>query len=341
MRWMRRWLLNKDDAPVEGDFPIATDAELQCTRTGQVLTDLKGKSVFDLNAEQDGELTGKRGKLPREQLLAEVRRLCGVIDLRKTFTVDSVKESGIERKDVVIHSLVFRPEAGIQLSALHFQPEKDEGKRLPLVVYVHGDGKTAHAGPGGPIEQLARAGHRVLAVDLRGTGETAPGTPSPKGPNYFGVDSKEAFLALHLNRPLLGQRVSEVLALLEYARTRENRISSFQLVGVGSAGPIALHAAALHDAFEQVTIERSVLSWSAVVHTPLSHNQLTNVVPGALAVYDLPDLAAQIAPRRLTIRNVVDAAGKPVSQTTLEEVYARCREAYRTAKGPLTLQAGP
>src|SRR6185503_7813461 len=33
MRWMRRWLLDKDDAPTEGTFPIHKDEELQCTRT--------------------------------------------------------------------------------------------------------------------------------------------------------------------------------------------------------------------------------------------------------------------------------------------------------------------
>src|SRR5687767_3422097 len=47
-RWLRRWLLKIDDAPVEPDFPIATDAQLQCTKTGQVLSDFHGKSVFDL-----------------------------------------------------------------------------------------------------------------------------------------------------------------------------------------------------------------------------------------------------------------------------------------------------
>ena len=68
---MRRWLLGKDDAPVEGDFAIAKDADLQCTRTGQVLEDFKGKSVFDLNAERERELarrrseTGKAGDGPR------------------------------------------------------------------------------------------------------------------------------------------------------------------------------------------------------------------------------------------------------------------------------------
>ena len=39
-------------------------------------------------------------------------------------------------------------------------------------------------------------------------------------------------------------------------------------------------------------------------------NQLTNVVPGALKVYDLPDLAAAIAPRPLTIEGAVDPANR-------------------------------
>src|SRR5205814_7342424 len=34
LRWMRRWLLDKDDAPVEGDITVSKDQELWCTRTG-------------------------------------------------------------------------------------------------------------------------------------------------------------------------------------------------------------------------------------------------------------------------------------------------------------------
>ena len=34
---MRRWLSGTDDAPTESEFVIAKDADLQCTRTGQVL----------------------------------------------------------------------------------------------------------------------------------------------------------------------------------------------------------------------------------------------------------------------------------------------------------------
>jgi hypothetical protein len=56
------------------------------------------------------------------------------------------------------------------------------------------------------------------------------------------------------------------------------------------------------------------------------------VVPGALKVYDLPDLAAAIAPRKLTIRNPVDAAGKPLTKEAAELAYKPVREAYKKAK---------
>ncbi len=67
MRWMRRWLLGKDDAAVEADFLIASDRDLQCTETGQVLTSFHGTSAFDLNAERAAELDRNRvpGLAPR------------------------------------------------------------------------------------------------------------------------------------------------------------------------------------------------------------------------------------------------------------------------------------
>src|SRR5207253_7983113 len=62
LRWMRRWLLGKDDAPVEADFPTLKEAELRCTRTGQVLEDFKGVSAFQLNAARAAELAARRAK---------------------------------------------------------------------------------------------------------------------------------------------------------------------------------------------------------------------------------------------------------------------------------------
>src|SRR5262249_25163279 len=78
LHWMRRWLLKLDDAPVESPFAIVKDADLQCTRTGQVLEDLKGKSVFDLNAEADRTLAPQRSRRGGDALIREVAELIGL-----------------------------------------------------------------------------------------------------------------------------------------------------------------------------------------------------------------------------------------------------------------------
>src|SRR5262249_7215254 len=138
----------------------------------------------------------------------------------------------------------------------------------------------------------------------------------------------ESFLSLHLNRPLLGQRAFDLLTVVQsWAKARPG----LELVGVGSAAPIVLHAAVMSDAVKSVTIEGGLVSWDNVLRTPISHNQLANVVPGVLAVYDLPELAAAIAPRLLTIRNPVDAAGKPLTKEAAEEAYKNVRAAYKAA----------
>jgi hypothetical protein len=172
----------------------------------------------------------------------------------------------------------------------------------------------------------------VVALDLRGFGETAPEGKSP-----FGVDVREGFLGILLNRPLLGQRVLDVLSV------NEGMGGECVLAASGAAAPVALHAAALDGRIPEVTLEKGILSWSAVVKARVTANQLASVVPGALEAYDLPDLAAAIAPRKLTIKNPVDPSGKPVAQAELEAAYAKVREAYKAAGAEknLVLQGAP
>ncbi len=322
LRWMRRWLLQVDDAPTEGEIAVVKESELLCTRTGQVLEDFKGKSVFGLNAEREAELAKGRAKArSRDELFKDVARLAGV---RLPVAAAKVTETGeVKRDGYRIRKLVFETEPGVKVPGLLF-----DGGRGPLVIYADGAGKSGAAAPGGSIEKLVKGGSRVLALDLRGMGETAPGQPAAGRPNYFGADYFEAFVSLHLSRPLLGQRTTDLLAVVAKMAGESDDI---QLIGVGAAGPAALHAAALEPRIKQLTLADALVSWSAVVRTPISHNQLTNVVPGALAVYDLPDLAAAVAPRPLTIRNTVEPTGRPLTRNAALAAYRAVIAAYAGA----------
>ncbi len=307
VRWMRRWLLNKDDAPVEEDFPIRKDAELLCTRTGQVLSDLKGMSAFDLNAARERELSAERAKFQKahgtEDLLREIWRRIGLAETIAPATKRQVGE--VKRDGIVIDRLIFETEPGIRVPALEFKPADKDASRLPYVLVVSGEGKAKDAAPGGALEQQAKAGRRVLALDLRGLGETAPNPTPANRRNIFGGDTKEAFLALHLARPLLGQRTHDLLAVCRCLR--EEGVKELEVVGEGTATPIVLHAAALEPALTRVRLQRpAVTSWSEMVRQPQAENQLTNVVPGALEVYDLPDLVRLLGPRLSTIQGTKD-----------------------------------
>jgi dienelactone hydrolase len=327
MRWMRRWLMGIDDAPTEPDFPIATDQELQCTRSGQVLADFHDVSVFDFNRERSQELARRRtsAKLSSAQKLELVRAL---IQLPRKISQGPTSGVGpVERDGYRIEKLVFGRDA-VPLPGVMLTPVQRKSD-APALLIVGGD-RAEHMRPGGLADQKVRSGQRVVLVDLRGMGETAPRSPDRARRSPLGGDTKEAFLAMHLDRPLLGQRVADLLEVID-ALVAPGARNGIHLWGTGIAGPIALHAAALEPRVVALTLDRSLVTWSAVAESPLSRDQLSNAVPGALKAYDLPELAALLAPRALTVREPLDAAGNPIDQDALEKAYSNCKTAYGSA----------
>jgi dienelactone hydrolase/pimeloyl-ACP methyl ester carboxylesterase len=368
MRWLRRWLLDRCDAPTEGDFPIFTDQELQVTKSGQVLRDEQGeKSVFALNAERAAELASQRASVRRNDAwLDEVRRL---IALRCPIGRGSIEEQWVriltyppgapvqygtpapvgaqaDRRvpprglaEVDIRGIQIRTEPGIVVPARLCDPLRLT-PRSPLVLMIGAGEQAGTLAPDDPVVPHLKAGRRVLAADLRGLGETGPAT-SPGSTAANGDDVRDAFLALHLGRPLLGQRVGDVSAILDALGDRLPR-EGVHVVAFGHTGPIALHAAALDRRITQVTVEGAPASWDDLARRPVTRYPLAEIVPNALTVYDLPDLAAAIAPRPLTIRAPLDPDGRPLASDRLEAVYATVVAAYRDlgASGALVIQPG-
>jgi dienelactone hydrolase len=314
VRWFRRWLLGIDDAPVETDFPIEKPEDLQCTASGQVVTEFREKTPYHYTAERADELAAKRVRLPGDDLKREVRRL---IALEGPVPPAAVKNR------------VFEPEPGMKIPAVVVAAKES---RSPRVLIVHGGGK---AKAQATIDEWTRAGRDVVAVDLRGMGETEPEAPHRGLANFFTPEWKEAYISFTMNRPILGQRVRDLLSV---AAALDEDGRGIDLVAIGTAAPVALHAALLDERIRQLTLEEMVISWTAVAKTAITHNQLSNVVPGALQTYDLPDLAAALAPRPLTIVSPRDPAGAAVGQAVLDEVYAFVRAAY-PSKGALILSA--
>ncbi len=313
-RWMRRWLLQVDDAVAETDFPVAKDEDLWCTPRGEVMLLEGARSVYDLNVELETRLAQQRRRLwqatEKSKALAEVRRTSGIRSLADLAEPKVTQIGRIQRDGYRIEKIVLQPESGIPIAALLFVPETP-AKDASL--YLHADGKQADAARGGPIEKLVAQGRIVLAPDLSGIGETRPTGKHSYG-SYLPPDWLESTLAYLLGTSLLAKRAEEILVCARYLATADLPTPRpVHLVSVGRVGPPALHAAALESQlFATVTLCGSLASWSDVVHTPQSKNQFVNLVHGALRVYDLPDLAASLPADKLTIVAPASAAEEPV-----------------------------
>jgi hypothetical protein len=297
MRWMRRWLLGIDDAPSEANFSVFTDAELQCTRSGQVLEDFKGVSAFGLNTIEAKKFEAQRSKfaaLSAKERNAILRDLLKLHDPPPAVQRSQKIHYLEDRMSTV--KVVYETEKGILIPCLRFKHLSPKG---PAIVYLPDRGMPGNGKLPPWLDEIYQKKHQeVWIFDVRGTGETAP-KAMPDKASYFGVDQKEAFLSLHLNRPLLGQRVFDVLSMVKAIKNDE-----IHIVGNGTTVPIVLHAAALDARIREVTVENGLTSWLRVVQQPISYNQLTNVVPGVLRDYDLPDLVQSLAPRKVVIRPV-------------------------------------
>ena len=288
--WMNRWLQGRDEPVAIAEIKVLPPADLLCTETGQVLNLPGERSVFDLNAAYEADLAKQRkvqwNASPPEEMLAQIRELIGVRP-NSELKPPKFKDLGrITREKYHIDKLLLRTDSGIPMPALTFHPP------VPVddaYLYLHDAGKLGDTGEDGPIEQLVDEGYAVVTVDLRGQGETASGKR-----DAVLTDWKTFYLGYLLGKPLVGMRVEDALAAADfvaYYQKKRTDPRKVHLVGVGHAGIVALHAAALHpEIFASVTLRNTPRDWASLVRQENAAGQLDSTVHGALELYDLPDL---------------------------------------------------
>jgi dienelactone hydrolase len=336
-RWMHRWLLGSEKVIQEVDpntlpDPISdqelrklsegdwTQEELYCSPKGQVLLMPEEKSVFAINAEIEQAWEKKRSEIWR-QLSDDERRAL----VRKTIA-RIAEETPAENSSSAKHRFVGTIQRdGYRIGKILLEGTNDQ---IPLpgllfvpetvskapVLYLHGESMTTDAPPGGPIEQLVKQGHIVLAAELSGIGETETGHDKRDyGRGHFGRDVQEITLAYLLGQSYVGIRTNDVFRWADFLSNHQSSDNPqpLQLIAIGEAAIPALHAAALEpERFSSVRLKRMIRSWAELVAATDSHDQLVNTVHGALQHYDLPDLVELAGADRIVIEEPVDVLGQ-------------------------------
>jgi dienelactone hydrolase len=312
--WLARWL-PVSRPPESGSWRPAvleSEAALACTNSGQVATSLGGKTLFTLAKAEVRRLAATRA-LPRERSDCDAWR--GRLRKRLSERLAmggrgaALSSSVLGRSDkgaYMVERLVYRPEPDIFIPALLFLPKK-QGP-APTVVVVNEEGKSGGEIVDRLLAPLCKAGCAVLAIDPRGVGETAaPPRRSEYAELVMGGDASHAYTALRADRTLIGMRVFDLMRAADYIEARpELDRKNIAVVGIGSGGLLALCASVLDSRFLRVGMAGTVISYAAVVENEYYAHALSGFVPGALRDFDLPELAALLAPRPLLLVNPVD-----------------------------------
>lgn len=221
-------------------------------------------------------------------------------------------------------------------------PEAGASRRAaPTVLALHERGVAGISNQEAWLAAFGAAGFHVMAIDVIGIGETrlqpvqetrmqTREDAEAYDALLCGPESQWARRALNAGLSLFGLRVFSVLRTLVYLRTRwEARADALSIVGVGRGGLWGLYAAALDKDVSRVAMLRSLSTYRCLIEHRRHNHHFSLYLPGCLREFDLPQVAACVAPRPLTLINAVNQRKDRCDAAAVRREYALAGEMYK------------
>lgn len=321
--------LNNPGDSTDIRIPTLDADDLLVTRDGQISTSLKSATVFDLNA-RNADMRMKSLEALREtdshrsQILSRAKSLSAYEEPAPAAAPLFVGRS--PRKGYGVEKYILTDQQDYPIPYLLFKPDKPSGKGL---LYLNPQGNQADAAVGGPIEFLVNNGVTVLVPDLIGYGEMGPGIFRGDS-NINNVPYNSWFAALLVGKSIVGIHASDAVKLTRLLM-KQDGITEVSGLAKQEFTPVLLHAAAFEPAISRIALIEPYSSYRSVVKNfRYNHRFLFSTVPGSIGQYDLPDLAASLAPRRLLIAGSTDGNASNSNTAEIEKDLAVVRNAYRS-----------
>jgi dienelactone hydrolase len=315
--------------------------DLKVTPTGQVATSFGGESAFSIGSKEAQKLISKikdSRNNPAEHLEGipvKAKELSGYAEPDPE--VKSVFRGRYQRDGYAVEMYALHGEGDYIIPLLVFVP--GTGTNFKSIIYIHPKGKIADAAAGGVIEKLVKKGYLVAAPDIIGTGEVAPD-------NRDGTDYIPNYVALLIGRSIPGIQAGDISRVINFLKVRNdvdgNNIGA---VAFDEMCPALLHAAAFNKSIKSVILNGSPVSYKSIAinkeyevrlsgevrQAMNASNEVSfsnSTVAGALTAYDLPDLIACIAPRKIALVDLKDQMKKTASESLLDEELIFPRSVY-------------
>ena len=205
----------------------------------------------------------------------------------------------VGQKDIggvlMLKLVMIRPKTHEQIPIIHLRPE---GWDETIMIWIHPEGKQSlfEKGKLVPAAQIALKNKAAIwAPDLFLTGEF-------QGAKGLSVDQNYAGFSFGYNRPLLANRIHDILGIVTPGPLRKAPEfgKKIRLVGFGKAGPWVLLARGLCGG----AVARTVVDANQFDFDQVKTTSEETMLPGALKYGGLPSFAALCAPRELYLHNV-------------------------------------
>lgn len=352
--WFCRWFYGRPGPSATEAFEVSRPEDLYCTPDGSLRYSQKGKTIFSI-------IAGTGAALPRQQevpkskaglaayqshIRERTRALLRLESATKTASNQPLDVRSVvvtPREGYHIEKIEIISEPGIYVPIWVFVPENRSGI-MPTVLYLNDDGMQFDGmefqGPEasglqhGVLDEMVRRGYLVIAADVRGIGQTRDSRMTSLSCAEFGQlfdrETSMAYAAWWMNESLLGMRVWDVMRCVDYAMQRQGvDHQHLHMIGKGRAGLWCLYAAAFDNRIKSLMCVDSLLSYRSLTQVDQYLYGADIFVPEILRHLDLPQVAATISPRPLTLIEPRNPMKERVSVPAAEGEYQSTGDVYK------------
>jgi hypothetical protein len=225
---------------------------------------------------------------------------------------------------VLVENLEIQSDPGVWIPTFLMMPENvSRTKPLLLVLDPQGNDRLWFSPE---VDQILPENSGVIcSADVRGIGSMRPGFSAGAAEYEAWHEQEEnyAWASLMLGRPLVGQRVTDVLSIVRALSKYED--TAGRTIFVAASGKLtvpAIFAAALEPSIAGLYLHGGLISFQSIVETEVYTHPFANFVPNLLKHTDLPELIAGLAPRQVVIAGATDARGFAVKGPAASKIYA-------------------
>jgi dienelactone hydrolase len=298
---------NRPKVDQEPPLTIEKDEDLWVAPEGNV-SKLGSQPPLKLNADLATQLASKRPKYgSKEELVKQLNTLLAIeaSAWEKAPAYRILRSRGNRQYPAKAYtSYALRTEDEIEVICVRLSEESGfisrplPGIKKALLYVSHrsADAELRHLSWVRDLAKEAEGNAAFYACDLRGIGDSQPDTcghnqfDNPYGSHYF-----YAAHSLMLGRPLIGQRTTDLLQVIQWLFAHGHE--EIHLVGSGWGALPAAFAALNHEAVKKVTLKHALTSYQSIVEDPDYAWPDALMVPHILRYMDLPDIYTALGDR--------------------------------------------